>query len=81
MQRTDNSGHPIEPFNSTRELTTVTDILIHAIGKQLDKFDQKDLNQVSRCLIHHKWRRRYVGQRGARKYFYKRPPEGSLICA
>jgi hypothetical protein len=77
VQRMDNRAQPIEPFDSTYEMVTVTDILIHAIGKQLDKFDQKDLNQVSRCLIHHRWRRRRAGPRGARKYFYQRPPEGS----
>ena len=34
---------------------TITDVLIHAIGKDVDRLTQPDRHQVVRCLTHHGW--------------------------
>ena len=47
---------PVEPFNSSRNAVTVTDILVHAVGKDIEKCTQADRNQVTRCLRHAKWK-------------------------
>jgi predicted P-loop ATPase len=66
---------PIEPFNSTRDRVTVTDILVHAIRKPPDRCTQADRNQVVRCLVHHGWRVKQDRTRGPLrgKRFYHRP--------
>jgi putative DNA primase/helicase len=69
----DGASLPIEPFESTCERTTITDVLIHAVGKSLDRCTQADKNQVARCLIHARWTRKQswaAGERG--KWFYFR---------
>jgi predicted P-loop ATPase len=43
---------PITPFNSTRDAVTITDVLVHAVGKKLDR------TQVARCLTHAGWHKR-----------------------
>jgi putative DNA primase/helicase len=65
---------PVTPFVSTRDGVTVTDVLLHAIGKPLDRFTQADRNQVSRCLIHNGWTRKQAGSKEHRgTWFYVRP--------
>ena len=65
---------PIEPFDSTRDAVTVTDLLLHAIGKPVDRCTQADRNQVARCLIHDGWTRKRYGAGDRRgKWFYQRP--------
>jgi predicted P-loop ATPase len=69
---------PIEPFDSTRDRVSVIEILLHAIGKPLDRCRQSDQNQVVKCLKKAKWTR---GQERAGplrgKRFYYRPTDGT----
>jgi len=70
---TDGAQLPIEPFNSTREAVTVTDVLIHAIGKPMDRCTQADRNLVARCLIHDGWKRVQETKGALRgRWFYHR---------
>jgi predicted P-loop ATPase len=65
---------PVSEFRSTRDRVTITDILVHCIGKPLDRCFQSDKNQVVRCLVHAGWKRtqeRSGPDRGIR--FYTRP--------
>ena len=49
---------PITPwYGSEPNKVTISDILIHAIGKDKDRLTQTDRNQVARCLDHNNWRR------------------------
>jgi hypothetical protein len=48
---------PITPFNSTRDAVTITDVLVHAVGKKLEDCTQRDRNRVARCLTHAGWAR------------------------
>lgn len=66
---------PIEPFDSIAGQVTVTDVLLHAIGKPLHQIAQNDQNQVARCLIHEGWIRRRIGTRKHRQWFYVTPEE------
>jgi putative DNA primase/helicase len=68
---------PIEPFDSDCTRVTITDILIHAVGKPLDRCTQADRNQVARCLIHAGWQRKQERKRGPNrgKWFYFRGEE------
>jgi predicted P-loop ATPase len=45
------------PFDSTRDGVTVYDLLVHALGKTLEKFTAYDVLQVSKCLTHGGWTR------------------------
>jgi len=50
---------------------TISDILIHGIGKPQDRLTQADRSQVVRCLTHHGWTRkqeRSGSERGKRFY-------------
>jgi hypothetical protein len=66
---------PIEPFDSDETRVTVTDVLVHAIGKPLDRLTQGDRMQVVRCLTHSGWKRKQDSSRGPMrgKWFYIRP--------
>jgi predicted P-loop ATPase len=67
---------PVEPFTSTRDKVTLTEILLHAIGKQIQHFTQADKNSVARCLKHNGWKRTRAAEpdaRGIRPWFYVRP--------
>ena len=63
---------PIEPFDSTRDEVTISDILIHAIGKPLGHWTQTDMNQVAKTLVHQKWKRGQKGTGVQRKRVYRR---------
>jgi len=72
---------PLEPYESDATRVTITDVLVHCIGKSLDKHSQADRNQVARCLRRAGWIRRQAGsgpQRG--KWFYWRPVVTSRDC-
>jgi putative DNA primase/helicase len=72
-------GIPIEPYNSDETRVTVTDVLLHCIGKPLDQIKQPDQNQVVRCLIHAGWKRKQTGKGPERgKWFYLRPDVTSV---
>ena len=66
---------PIEPFDSTANRVTITDVLIHAIGKPLERCTQSDKNLAARCLLHRKWTHKQDWSRGPLrgKWFYFRP--------
>jgi putative DNA primase/helicase len=59
-------------LDSTKRRVTLTEILIHAVGKDLDRCTQQDRNQVARCLIHDGWTRARDWSRGPNrgKWFY-----------
>jgi predicted P-loop ATPase len=68
----------IEPgeIDSKPGSVTVNDILIHCLGKQISRFDQKDQNAVVRCLTHLKWtvNQKREGNRRFKRYI---PPPTS----
>jgi putative DNA primase/helicase len=76
-QREEHDGHnnlPVLPFDSTRQCVTITDVLIHAVGKSIDRCTQADRNQVVRCLVHAGWQRKQERSGPMRgKWFYIRP--------
>jgi hypothetical protein len=47
---------PVSPWEGS-ELgkVSVTDVLVHAVGKDIDRCNQSDRNQVVRCLRHFGW--------------------------
>jgi predicted P-loop ATPase len=65
------------PFHSSASRVTVADILIHVVHKPIDRWDQKDANQVVRCLTHAGWERKQMrtGPRtdDRRSWFYVSP--------
>jgi predicted P-loop ATPase len=68
------TGCPVEPWDGTEKgKATIQDILIHGIGKTLDRIEQRDRNSVARCLEHEKWKVHQVRsrseQRGKRFYY------------
>jgi predicted P-loop ATPase len=52
---------------------TIPDILIHAIGKDVDRLTQTDRHQVVRCLTHHGWtiRQDRGGPRRGKRFYVK----------
>jgi putative DNA primase/helicase len=70
VQRFDESGHPIEPFQSTHDGVSVQDVLVHAIGKRVDAWTQIDANRVARTLRALKWDRVQRRERGKRVWRY-----------
>jgi hypothetical protein len=65
---------PVDPWNGSEPgKVTISDILIHAIGKDKDRLTQIDRNQVSRCLTHDGWRPQQERRGSLRgKWFYVR---------
>ena len=68
---------PIEPFETNHGRTTITDVLIHAVGKPIERCTQGDKNSVARCLVHDGWERKQDRSRGPDrgKWFYVRGSE------
>jgi predicted P-loop ATPase len=64
---------PITPFDSEPGKVTITDILLHCVGKDLDRLTQPDRNQVQRCLTHAGWERKQIRRGERRTWFYVRP--------
>jgi predicted P-loop ATPase len=70
---------PVEPFESDRNRVTVTDVLVHGIGKDIDRCTQIDKNQVARCLTHYGWKRKQ-DRRGAKRgdwFYFRMEPAGN----
>jgi predicted P-loop ATPase len=65
-------GEMLKSFDSTRNEVTVTDVLIHAVGKSLDRCSHGDRLQVVKCLVHEKWKRRQKGTGQLKRWFYFR---------
>jgi len=63
-QRNDEDGLPVAPITSDRDRITTIDILIHAIGKPLDRITPLDQHQVTRCLTHNGWRPLQIASAG-----------------
>ncbi len=59
-QKFDHQGHPVGPFVSRPGYVSVQDVLVHCVGKTLDKVTQVDSNRVARVLKTLKWERRKV---------------------
>jgi putative DNA primase/helicase len=59
-----------EPFDSEIGRVTITDVLLHAIGKELKNHTQVDKLQVARCLTHIGWERKQVRIRERRVWCY-----------
>lgn len=66
---------PVTPFDSNQERVTITDVLIHAIGKDQERLTDSDSKAVARCLRHFGWLYRQDRSRGVTrgKRFYWRP--------
>jgi predicted P-loop ATPase len=84
IQRMEKAGEkgealPLTPYDSEKGKVTITDVLLHGIGKPLDRLTQSDRNQVQRCLVHHRWKRKQDRSRGPLrgKWFYERPEDES----
>jgi hypothetical protein len=77
VERLDPQGHPVGPFSSTCESVTVSEVLIHCIGKAPHQWLQLDINRVARCLQILGFTRRRVGPRGSRIYRYFRRKTGT----
>jgi len=74
-QRLDREGGPISKpeFVSTPEMVTMTDILIHAIGKDLERCGRADETRVGQIMSRiGGWERKRLGPRNGRRYFYVR---------
>lgn len=57
-QRSDELGHPLGEFQSTKTSVSLDDVLSHCIGKRPDQWTQGDKLRISRCLTALGWRRR-----------------------
>ncbi len=71
--RLDQTGHPVAELGSTRESVTVTDILVHFIGKRLESWTQTDQTRVARSLTAKGWTRHQKRTAGRREWRYKSP--------
>ena len=69
IQRSD-PGHSVVELTSTCAFVTVTDILIHCIGKRPDTWTQSDQNRVARSLIAKGWKRKQNRIGGEREWGY-----------
>jgi putative DNA primase/helicase len=64
---------PVFGFNSDKYAVTITDVLLHAVGKRKEHFTQRDRNEVARCLTHYGWRVRRRREAGGFRRYYERP--------
>ena len=62
--------HPVAELRSSPEFVTVTDILIHCIGKRPDAWTQADQNRVARSLTSKKWKRKLKRTGDEREWRY-----------
>jgi hypothetical protein len=81
IERRDQQGHPISTVTSTPDSVTVSEVLIHCLGKPPHQWAQQDQNRVARCLQILGYTRHRVGPRGAREYRYLRQKTGTPIPA
>jgi hypothetical protein len=68
---------PVEPFNSTRDRVTITDVLLHAVRMPLDRHSPQSQHSVGRFLRHEKWEpdRDWSRKETRGLRFYYRPTE------
>jgi predicted P-loop ATPase len=72
--REDGSKVRVEPWDgSTKDEVTVSDVLIHGIGKSVDRWTHSDEHTVSKYLKSNKWERVSVWRDGKTRRVYKRP--------
>jgi putative DNA primase/helicase len=72
----DPDGCPVSTITSTTDSVTVTEILIHCLGKRPDTWVQSDQNRVGRALIAKGWKRvlkRIPESEGKREWRYRSP--------
>jgi predicted P-loop ATPase len=80
MERSGAMGEalPMPEFHSRSGCVTVLDVLVHCIGKSMEKINRADQMNVSKCLTHAGWKRaRGPRGSGSRRWFYQKP-EGYL---
>jgi putative DNA primase/helicase len=67
----------ITPWNSTHDEVTSDDVLIHAIGKEIERWTHADKMTVAKCLKHNGWIRDRirdpVEKGGTSRRIYRRP--------
>jgi putative DNA primase/helicase len=69
----DNRPHPVEPWdNSTAESVTVSDILIHGIGKVTDRWGHSDEIWIAKALKAMGWVKHRPGTAGNQQWRYRR---------
>lgn len=71
--RFDEHGHPVADFESSKGRVTITDVLVHCIGKPKAQWTQADKLRVQRCLTSARYDRRYLGSREKRQWVYVSP--------
>jgi predicted P-loop ATPase len=69
----DKDGHPVPvgEFSSTKDSVTIDDILVHCIGKPLDRWTHLDKVGVSNCLTALKWEQYFAGPKSRRQRRYR----------
>jgi predicted P-loop ATPase len=77
QQRFD-QGHPMAALTSTSESVTVTDVLIHCIGKRPDAWTQADQTRVARSLTAKGWKRYQKRTPVGREWRYSKSPVSLL---
>jgi predicted P-loop ATPase len=71
--RFDQNGHSLAALKSTCEYVTVTDVLIHCLGKRQDTWTQADQNRVARSLTAKGWKRKLKRTNDGREWYYLAP--------
>jgi predicted P-loop ATPase len=66
----------VEPWDSSQGEVTTDDVLLHAIGKPVDRWTQADRNAVAKCLTHNKWKRVSVRDGQTVRKAYRRSVDG-----
>jgi predicted P-loop ATPase len=59
------------PFDSEPGRVTISDILVHCVGKPLEMITKNDQNDVARCLRHYGWVSRKRGNGDQRRAWFK----------
>jgi hypothetical protein len=65
------------PWDSDVNEVTIDDILLHAVGKPVERWDQRDKIAVAKCLTHNNWRRVSVRDGKKVRKAYRRPVDSS----
>lgn len=69
----DGQRFPVTPWNSSDDEVTVSDVLLHAIGKPVAQWNHSDEHTVSKCLKHNHWVRKMARRDGESRRVYQRP--------
>jgi putative DNA primase/helicase len=73
-QRRSDPVYPVLPLTSTTDFVTVSDILIHCIGKRPDTWAQPDQTRVARSLTRNGFKRYQKRLPGKREWRYSKSP-------